>query len=79
MIPNCLCEAMKKRITIKKTKQSKDNMRQAYSKHCVICLCVCVYACVILSLVLLTYDRLWAHHTSEVPRDLITLRLWSGS
>jgi hypothetical protein len=44
-----------------------------------ICLCVCVFACAIRSLVLLISNGLWTHHASEVPRDLIALRLWSGS
>ena len=43
------------------------------------CLCVCVYVCAILFLVLLTSNRLWAHHASEMPRVLIALRLQSGS
>ena len=44
-----------------------------------ICLCVCVYACAMLSLVLLISNMLWAHHASEVPRDLTALRLRGGS
>ena len=43
------------------------------------CLCVCVYDYAILFLVLLTSNRLWAHHASEMPRVLIALRLRSGS
>ena len=40
-------------------------------------MCICLY-CTISSLVLLTSNKLWAHYASEVPRNLITLRLRSG-
>ena len=44
-----------------------------------ICLCVCVTClCNLISSPIVS-NRLWAHHASEVPRDLIALSLWRGS
>ena len=54
-------------------------MRPSHSRHCSYAF-VYVYMLVLISyLVLLTSNRLWAHHASEVPRELIPLTLWSGS
>ncbi len=76
VIPYCLYEPMKRRKTIKcKVRRTWDHLTPSIIY---ISLYQCLCLCKLISSLLIS-NILWAHRAKEVPKDLIVLRLWTGS